>query len=260
MKAVLFADGIIGLELATWVMETYREDVSLVVTTAPNALTERCESQGFPVMSAYEWESIIINPEMVAKFDVGFLLWWPSIISVATLRSARHGFYNTHPSLLPHGRGKHPNFWAIVEQSRFGVSIHRVGSGIDDGEIVAQKTIAYSWEDTGGSLYKRAAEEIISLFKITYPAIRSNSDLSCPQQLSAGSFHYARELPQKSRIDLDARYEARELLNILRARTFPGFPGAWFEDNGEKYEVNINIRRVLTDFSPVNTSSNHEAE
>ncbi len=45
-------------------------------------------------------------------------------------------------------------------------------------------------------------------------------------------------------IDLDKSYKARDLLNIIRARTFYPHPAAYFVDGGEKYEVRIDIKRV----------------
>ncbi|MCH7754019.1 hypothetical protein IH970_02685 [candidate division KSB1 bacterium] len=33
------------------------------------------------------------------------------------------------------------------------------------------------------------------------------------------------------------------MLNLLRGRTFPPYPAAWFLDNGEKYEIRVEIRR-----------------
>ncbi|MCS6820651.1 MAG: hypothetical protein NZ551_02175, partial [Microscillaceae bacterium] len=65
-----------------------------------------------------------------------------------------------------------------------------------------------------------------------------------PQVKSEGSFHWGKELEQASQIDLDATYTARNLLNLLRARTFEGYPSCYFIENGEKYEVRINIKRV----------------
>ena len=42
-------------------------------------------------------------------------------------------------------------------------------------------------------------------------------------------------------IDLDRAYQARDLLNILRARTFPPYPGAFFRENGRKIYVRLEL-------------------
>jgi hypothetical protein len=55
--------------------------------------------------------------------------------------------------------------------------------------------------------------------------------------------HYAKEIDAASTIELDKIYTARELVNRLRARTFFGHPACRFEDNGETYEITVNIKR-----------------
>ena len=74
------------------------------------------------------------------------------------------GVINLHPSYLPYCRGKDPNFWSIVDEVEFGVSIHKVTPGIDDGPIIFQKKIKKSWVDNGQTLYNKAKMEIVKLF------------------------------------------------------------------------------------------------
>ncbi|MFY9237397.1 MAG: hypothetical protein WAO78_00710, partial [Roseovarius sp.] len=74
------------------------------------------------------------------------------------------------------------------------------------------------------------------------PTILEANDLSLvPQDLGSGSAHFAKELEPASRIDLDRVYRARDLLNLLRARTFTGHPGCFFEHEGQTYEISIKI-------------------
>ncbi|MCC6952955.1 MAG: formyl transferase, partial [Deltaproteobacteria bacterium] len=154
------------------------------------------------------------------------------------------GFVNTHPSYLPYNRGKHYNFWALVEQCPFGVTLHFIDGGVDTGDIIAQQEIPYSWEDTGESLYRRAQIAMFELFRETYPHLRSGGITRHKQDLSVGTAHKANELENASRIELDRSYPARDLLNRLRARTFSGHPACWFEVGDEKFEVRIDIRKV----------------
>ena len=154
------------------------------------------------------------------------------------------GFVNTHPSLLPHNRGKHYNFWAIVEQAPFGVTLHRVDAGVDSGAIVSQLPIDYDWCDTGETLYYKAQAAMLQLLTITYPSLRNGQFSSIPQNVNAGSFHRASEIESASMIDLEKNYLARNLLNLIRARTFEGHPGCWFTDGGSRYEISITIKKV----------------
>lgn len=246
MKDVLLlADGAVGAACVDWLLATHRADIGLVVTTADNAISAAARTAGVAT-------AIFENSEQLATLagklglvpGLGLLLWWPRIIKAPLIGLPKHGFVNTHPSLLPYNRGKHYNFWAIVEQAPFGVTLHLVDEGVDTGPILAQTALDQGWEDTGETLYSRARAAMIDLVKATYPALREGRITPRPQDASEGSFHKASELEPASRIVLDAPTTARDLLNRLRARTFPGYPGCRFEEDGRTYEVTVSIKDV----------------
>ena len=177
--------------------------------------------------------------------DLLILAWWPHIIKPEFLDAVGQTI-NLHPSLLPWDRGKHPNFWTLMQGSPYGVSIHRVDRYIDAGEILYQAEIPKTWEDTGETLYRRAEIAIVELFKKHWGEIRTGNFKRrfLKRPLHEGSFHLARWLDPASQIHLNRMYHGKELLNLLRARTFDGYPGAWFEDQGKKYEVRVEIKEV----------------
>jgi methionyl-tRNA formyltransferase len=242
MRLVLLADGDVGAKIARYLREQYPEDLVLVVTTQVNEIYCETKGCGIPVC-VFDSENRVLE-KLDACVDLGVLAWWPKILKAPLLDAPRQGFVNTHPSLLPYNRGKHYNFWAIVEQAPFGVTLHRVDSGVDTGDIVAQEGIAYDWCDTGETLYNKAQVAMFELFCNTYPLLRVGHYESRQQSSNYGSFHRASELESASKLDLDANYRARDLLNLLRARTFDGYPGCWFEEFGKRYEISIKIKKV----------------
>lgn len=242
MKLVLLADGDVGLGIANYLLASYRQDLLLVITTEQNEIYRAAKSEGVPVQV---FESV---PQVMACLqggcDLGVLAWWPKIVKSPLLDLPARGFVNTHPSLLPYNRGKHYNFWALVEQAPFGVSLHKVDASVDTGDIIAQQPIPYDWCDNGGTLYFKAQAAMLELFQRTYPVLRTGDVESTPQDLRTGSFHHSSEIEKASRIDLDRTYSGRDLLNLLRARTFEGYPACWFEDAGIRYEISINVRKI----------------
>ena len=40
------------------------------------------------------------------------------------------------------------------------------------------------------------------------------------------------------------KYQALKILNLLRARTFKGHPGCFFEENDIKYENSLTIKKI----------------
>lgn len=245
MRNIILADGQVGLEVCRWLLANHRDDIVCIVTLSENAIFAEAQSTGVRAL-VYRSESMLID-KLVAEslpIDWGFLIWWPHIVSKQLITISLRGFVNTHPSLLPYNRGKHYNFWALVEQAPFGVSLHMVEEGIDCGDVLAQQLIGYDWEDTGETLYEKALQATPALFAVSYPAIRDGRLKGVAQDLTKGSFHLAKELGPASRVELDATYRARDLLNLLRARTFPGYEGCSFvERGGEEFEVRIEIRR-----------------
>lgn len=191
--------------------------------------------------SHYGEETVNTLKEM--DLDLAILAWWPYILREDLLKIPRMGCLNLHPSYLPYNRGKDPNFWSIVEDVPFGVSLHFVDTGIDSGDIAFQSVIEKSWEDTGKSLYEKALKEIVKLFVNNFPQIKRGKIPRKPQEPSRASFHRRSELNPASMIDLDRSYKARDLLNTMRARTFYPHPAAWFVDNGQQYEVRIEIKK-----------------
>lgn len=244
MKLVLFADNKVGLEIFNYLVSFFPEDLATVVVTSDHSpICIEAISKNIPVEVFNKNQNNFGIQEN--KYDLGILAWWPNIIKEPILNIAKFGFINFHPSYLPFNRGKHYNFWALVEQCPFGVSLHKVDKGIDTGDIISQQLISYDWEDNGETLYIKAQEEIVGLFKSTYPTIRNGNFDTTPQDLTVGSFHLASELDNASRIYLDEKYSARELLNLLRARTFKGHPSCWFEEiDGQKYEVRVQINKI----------------
>lgn len=244
MKLLLLADGRVGAEIVGWLIANYPDDLALIVTTSDNEIAAAARDVRVGVLV---FQSSALVADFVASegltFDLGLMAWWPKIIRPPLLSVPRRGFINTHPSLLPYGRGKHYNFWAIVNREPFGVSLHLVDEGVDSGAIVAQLELPYGWEDTGGSLYSMAAKAMLKLVQQTYPRLRNLDFQAWPQAPGSGTFHRASELEPASTIDLDRTYRARDLLDLLRARTFPGYPACTFSDGDDVYEVRVDIKR-----------------
>ena len=205
------------------------------------------EKYKFPKTSIFFYgdsflEKVSNNPSFFSS-TYFFLLWWPKIISSQIIDIPTNGVINLHPSYLPFCKGKDSNFWSIVEDTDFGVSIHLVTPRIDDGPIVFQRKIDKSWLDNGQTLYEKSKKEIVELFIESYSSIKDGKYSLIPQNKDRGSFHLRKELEPKSKIDLEKKYKAKDLLNLLRARTFDGHPACWFESDNEQYEVRISISK-----------------
>jgi methionyl-tRNA formyltransferase len=246
MRIGLFAHGEVGLEVVRHFTAGACVPVLIVLARgddAGNAAIRRAANTA----AFAEWgrvpDAAQLEQWRAAAPELGIAAWWPFILRPEVFTVPRLGCLNFHPSLLPHGRGKHPNFWALREGTPFGVSLQFIDAGVDSGAVAFQQELPVSWEDTGGTLHRRAQEAIVSLFKANFARIVRGDIPRRPQTPGAGSFHRARELEPASEIRLDDHCSARELLNLLRARTYPPHPAAWFTECGEVYDVRVEIKK-----------------
>jgi methionyl-tRNA formyltransferase len=248
-RIAIFADRVVGEKVIRFLLASYREDVRFIVVTDENSVAKKnAIADGFDPSRIFTNEQLA-DAEVRKKFedenlDYIILAWWPFIIRKEWMIVPREGIINFHPSLLPYNRGKNYNFWTLVEDSPFGVSLHFIDETIDGGDVIFQKKITKTWEDNGETLYVKAQSAMVELFTENYDKIRSGNYKRIKQDLSKGSFHYSKDMAAASEIKLGSAYQAKDLLNLLRAKTFPPHPAAWFEDKGEKYQVTINIQKI----------------
>jgi methionyl-tRNA formyltransferase len=244
-RIVLFADGDVGLRIFRTAIEHDPKLICGLVCLPANQECRRLAHDHSIAQVTYDASDLGKATAAIRALggNLFLLAWWPLILKRELLALGQEVTLNLHPSLLPHARGKDPNFWTIVEESPFGVSIHHVTPDIDAGDVAFQREIPCGWEDTGETLYRKAEQVMVELFRDSCPRIASFDIPRQPQDLASGSFHRRNELDPHSLIDLDQRYTARELLNLLRGRTFEPHPACRFNDAGETYEVRVSIRR-----------------
>lgn len=220
MEVLFLGINDVGLDLYEWLCD--RDDASVQAL-----LTEK------------EQLSIVhsLQPELI--ISVGFDHLVPSEI----LEVPSEGVINLHPALLPYNRGKSPNVWSIVEDTPSGVSLHYMDPQFDTGDIIAQRPVLKDFGDTGKRLYRRLEEAQIELFTDTWPAIRDGEVDPSPQEEDAGTYHTTEEFLQLCEIDPEERVRAKDLLNRLRALTFPPFDNAYIEIDGDRYYIDIELRK-----------------
>lgn len=246
INTAIFADKSVGKEALEFILSHHKDDLKYVLFTDDSSIVKEID---IPIKEVIHYNINLYSDENISKLkslelDYIILAWWPYIIKSPLFNCVKKGIINFHPSLLPYNRGKHYNFWNIIEEVPFGVSLHFIDENIDSGDIIFQKEIEKTWEDNGKTLFDKAQGNMTQLFSEAYPEIRKENYNRKKQDLSKGSFHLAKELTNAAKIDLNKSYKARDLINIIRAKTFSPYPAAWFEDDNKKYEITISIKEV----------------
>lgn len=75
--------------------------------------------------------------------------------------------FNIHYALLPHYKGRHPTFYACVNNEKYlGISLHKMTSEFDSGDIIAQKKFAYYLWENENDIFEKLTKEVPNLLKI----------------------------------------------------------------------------------------------
>ena len=79
---------------------------------------------------------------------------------------------NLHPAYLPYNRGLYTNFFAALEGTPSGVTIHNLVKGLDEGDILVQKELQFKGYATLEQSYNVLQIELQELFKQNWDKIK----------------------------------------------------------------------------------------
>ncbi|MEQ9744437.1 bifunctional UDP-4-amino-4-deoxy-L-arabinose formyltransferase/UDP-glucuronic acid oxidase ArnA [Pectobacterium actinidiae] len=176
--------------------------------------------------------------------DVIFSFYYRTLLSDDILQLPAFGAFNLHGSLLPRYRGRAPVNWVLVNgETQTGVTLHKMVSRADAGDIVAQSVVAIDEGDTALTLHGKCRTAAAALLAQQLPLICSREITLTPQDESRASY-FGRRTAADGLIDWHK--SAREINNLIRAVTEP-YPGA-FTFLGER-KVTIWRARVVKDKS-----------
>ncbi len=156
--------------------------------------------------------------------DVLFSFYYRKLLCKEILALPARGALNLHGSLLPKYRGRSPVNWVLIHDEReTGVTLHYMDEKPDRGDIVAQRAVPITDDDTARSLFHKLSAAAAELMRDTYPLLRAGRAPRRPQ-VQANASYFGGRRPEDGRIDWSQ--PARTLFNLVRAVTHP-YPGAF---------------------------------
>lgn len=166
--------------------------------------------------------------------DFLFSCYYRSMLQAPLLTLPRLGALNLHGSLLPAYRGRCPVNWVLINgESETGVTLHYMEGKPDRGDLVAQRRIPITLEDTALTLFARMTVAAWDVMREAYPLLRHGQAPRIPQDHRQASYFSGRR-PEDGLIPWDK--SAWEVYNLVRAVTHP-YPGAFTRFQGRKLLV-----------------------
>ena len=181
--------------------------------------------------------------------DWYFLLSWKHILPDTLIKLPKIGVINLHYSLLPEYRGVYPVNWAIIDgRKKTGVTYHLVNKKVDGGTIISQKSLQIHLSDTARSLQLRLDYLAFDLFDEVLMKIKTqhwkNDFYIKRPDIFQGSYKSRKDFLSMNQLDLDRNYNVRDLLNLLRGKTFfPESQNLYIidTDTGKPIYISINL-------------------
>jgi len=247
MKIFLFVDGWIGAQVLRHLRSQNENIIGIAVhpPSTRNNFDEIIKNSKLPEDNIH---TVGKNPnERFVDYltninpDIILVVSWTYILKKNIFGIPNRGCLNFHMSFLPFNRGKKPNVWPIIEGTPAGVSIHYIDSGIDSGKILFRKKVDVEIIDTAKTLYEKQLIAFVSLFKESWLKVKNNNIHTIDNVLDEGTFHLDEEFKELEEIALDEKCYPLELINQIRAKTFPPHDGAYFVHNGQKVFVHIEL-------------------
>ena len=215
-------------------------NIVLVITHKDNAneniwfdsVADFCEKKNLNYIFSEDYTNHEIEG-LIAKFSIAviFSFYYRKILPNSILNKAQYGAVNMHGSYLPRYRGRVPVNWQIINgENEGGVTLHYMIDRPDAGDIISQKNIPISQNDTPVTLLSKIQYEGKKILK---NSIKSILDGTCKRikQNDNNASYFGGRTPDDGKIDWHKK--SQEIYNLIRGVTYP-YPGSFSYLNNKK--------------------------
>lgn len=204
-------------------------------TLVATPVKEEALKHGIPVYQPKK----VREPEFVETLkeigpDIIIVAAFGQIIPKEILDMPEFGCINIHASLLPKYRGAAPIQQAVINGDKeAGVTIMKMGIGLDTGDMISQASVPLAEDETGGSLFDRLADLGADLLVKTLPSIFDRTAVYEPQPEESPTPYVGMITKQMGLLDFHK--DAEELERLIRG--MDPWPSAYTFLNGKSLKV-----------------------
>lgn len=125
-------------------------------------------------------------------FDLAVSYTYRHILKKDQIDALNGNAVNLHNSYLPWNRGADPNIWSLIEDTPRGVTLHYMDEHLDKGNIIAQKFVTDSDDESFRSSYDNLDRAAKELFKEAFKYYSYWPDMR-KAAIGRGSYHSVRD-------------------------------------------------------------------
>jgi methionyl-tRNA formyltransferase len=235
MRVLFIGTGEIGVPVLRSLLKSEQHELVGIVTQPDKPVGRAQRIEAPPIKVALGDSKVpILQPariksaEAVAEIqalgpDVIVVMAYGQILPRSVLEIPRIACLNLHASLLPRHRGAAPIQAAIVAgDAESGITVMYMDEGLDTGDVMLQKRLEISANDTGGSLHDRLGQIAPEALHAALAQLEAGTAPRIPQDSAAVT--YAPKLEREhGRLDWS---EPAALLE-RKIRAFNPWPGAY---------------------------------
>lgn len=230
MKFIVLGTSGFTIQCAAAISDSGGEVVALLSMPAEMLPDNPADIRGFATGRGIEYHEVrdINSPASVALLDsyrADYIFSsWPRIIGEEVLRVPKYFTIGTHPTDLPHNRGRHPLHWLIVlgiESSK--LSFFKMDAGIDSGNILLQEPFHVNDEDTINTLLQRVNEAAHAGTSKLVGLLKNRPDFDGEVQNTTQANYWRRRTPHD--IVVDPRMSAAMIIRTVNSFA-PPYPAA----------------------------------
>ena len=249
-KIALFANHLPGLEVAKYLSDHKSSEISVLYLSDQNKENDK----EIELISKVNKDNIFrgntvkdddhIKWFIDQKFDAIICVYWPWLLKKEIFSSVQTTL-NFHPALLPINRGWFPHVHSLIDGSKAGVTLHQIADGADTGSIWIQEEEKILPTDTAKSIYLRLQEKIVKLFIENWDKIISGQIQTTIQNENLAIYRPKKAIEKVDFIDVNQKMCVKDLINLLRARSFGDLGFAYIEEDNEKVFLNLRLSKEV---------------
>lgn len=152
-----------------------------------------------------------------------FIVGLSQLVDKEIINFPKYGCVGLHPTKLPHGRGRAPLAWLVLNEKEGAATFFKIDESADSGDIYVQEPFCIEESDDVASVCEKLDHCMVKALDKWLPTLKDTPPVGTPQNENDVTC-YARRAPLDGFLDFS--HTGRELDRLIKSATVP-HPGAF---------------------------------